>query len=233
MEANTVIAIVSGGFDPIHPGHIEMMEMAARNIGPVLVLLNSDEWLRRKKGYALMDWDQRAYVVRAMRCVMAVHAVDDSDGTVCSGIKGEANIFKAQNIAFCNGGDRTSGNTPEEELCQAMGIQTYYGLGPKIASSSDLVARARPKVKRKWGTYTVLYEDSEFKVKLLDVQPGQATSIQRHQLRDETWVYPHGDVVHHVRRNWHQLFNPYGSNLKVIEVQTGEGFAEEDIERRT
>lgn len=135
----TVVA-VSGGFDPLHIGHLELIE-GARRYGYVVVVLNSDDWLIRKKGYAFMPFEQRKRILEALEDVEAVINVDDSDGTVCEGLR------HCQPDFFANGGDRTRKNTPELELCGYLGIEPLFGVGGlKAESSSDMVRRVLPLV---------------------------------------------------------------------------------------
>lgn len=128
-----MIVAISGGFDPVHVGHIRLIHDAALK-GDVVVILNSDEWLMRKKGFVFMDWLSRAYILRAITGVHDVIPVDDSDGTVCEALKTLRPDY------FANGGDRTAQNTPELTLCCDLGIKTLFNIGgEKIASSSELV----------------------------------------------------------------------------------------------
>ena len=93
--------MVSGGFDPVHIGHIQMIEEAAR-WGSVIVVINSDDWLMRKKGYVFMPWKERAYIMGSIKGVSLVTGVDDTDGTVCRA------IGYHRPDAFANGGDSRS-----------------------------------------------------------------------------------------------------------------------------
>jgi cytidyltransferase-like protein len=128
---------ISGGFDPIHCGHLDLIESASM-YGDVVVILNSDEWLVRKKGYKVMPWEDRARIMRALRDVHNVISVDDSDGTVCKG------LLNLKPEYFANGGDRTSKNTPELKLCEEIGIEPVFGVGgKKTASSSELINAIR------------------------------------------------------------------------------------------
>lgn len=131
------IVAVSGYFDPMHGGHVSYI-MDAAKYGDVIVILNSDEAAKRKKGYCFMPWDQRAAVVGAIKGVIDVVAVDDTDGTVCEALK------RIKPYAFCKGGDRHLENTPEVALCNAMGIGLIFNCGgEKVASSSELVGKVR------------------------------------------------------------------------------------------
>ena len=124
---------VSGGFDPLHVGHVRLIESASEH-GDVFVILNSDEWLMRKKGYMFMTFDERKEIIQSMRSVHDVVEVNDNDGTVCEALKRIRPHF------FGNGGDRLSDNVPEVELCKELGIKMIFNLGgEKIQSSSDLV----------------------------------------------------------------------------------------------
>tara|TARA_Y100000310_G_C20449680_1_gene700072 strand:- start:134 stop:568 length:435 start_codon:yes stop_codon:yes gene_type:complete len=127
------IICISGGFDPLHVGHIRLMEEASQH-GDVFVILNSDEWLMRKKGYMFMTFDERKEIIGSMRVVHDVIDVNDSDGTVCEALE------RIRPSYFGNGGDRLSDNVPEVEVCKKLGITTIWNLGgEKIQSSSDLV----------------------------------------------------------------------------------------------
>ena len=128
---------VSGGFDPIHKGHIQMIREASK-YGNVIVIVNSDEWLIRKKGYKFMPFEERAYIAGNIKGVSIVANVDDSDGTVCKALE------KFKPDYFANGGDRYNNNTPEMNVCEKLGIEMLWNVGGgKIQSSSDLVTKAR------------------------------------------------------------------------------------------
>jgi len=128
--------LLSGGFDPVHVGHVRMIR-AASELGRVVVVVNSDGWLMRKKGYIFMPWAERAEILRAILGVAEVIAVEDDDGTVCEALK------RLQPDIFGNGGDRTNKNTPEKATCQELGIKMIWALGgKKIQSSSELVSES-------------------------------------------------------------------------------------------
>ena len=138
---NNDIAIVSGGFDPLHVGHVELFNKA-REVGPLLVILNSDDFLTKKKGKPFMPFEERKIIIVYLQMVDLVVPSIDKDNTVCATLERLASLRDEVDaeLYFCNGGDRTSGeNTPEHGLCEKLGINTVYGLGDKIQSSSWLV----------------------------------------------------------------------------------------------
>jgi len=133
---NKTIAI-SGGFDPVHIGHLKMIEDAAKE-GSVIVILNSDAWLEQKKGYVFMPFEERKAILEAFSDVHHVIEVDDSDGTVC------AALDQLRPCYFGNGGDRVSGNVPEVKFCKRYGIGLKWNLGgSKVQSSSELVTHSK------------------------------------------------------------------------------------------
>ena len=128
--------MVSGGFDPIHVGHIRMIQEAAKQAS-VIVVLNSDEWLIRKKGFYFMNWEERAEICASIKGVKSVHKVNDEDNTVCDAIE------KLRPTYFANGGDINAYNTPEKEFCDSLGVEMIWKVGGdyKANSSSDLTIR--------------------------------------------------------------------------------------------
>ena len=136
MSKNKTV-MVSGGFDPIHVGHVRMIQEAAKH-GDVIVVANSDAWLERKKGYVFMPWEERAEIILSMRGVLDVLPVDDSDDTVCDALRRYSPGY------FANGGDRKQNNTPEMDVCEELGIEMLWEVGGgKIQSSSDLVKNSK------------------------------------------------------------------------------------------
>ena len=130
--------MVSGGFDPVHAGHIRMIRHAAE-YGDVIVIANSDAWLWRKKGFVFMEWERRVEILNAIKGVVLVDSVDDSDGTVCEAIRRHKPTY------FANGGDRGRTNTPEQSVCESLGVELLWSIGgdEKIDSSSDLAKKAK------------------------------------------------------------------------------------------
>jgi len=130
--------MVSGGFDPVHAGHIRMIRAAAEH-GDVIVIANSDAWLHDKKGFVFMEWDRRVEILNAIKGVILVDSVDDTDGTVCEAIR------RLKPTYFANGGDRGRTNTPEQSVCKELGVELLWGIGgeEKLQSSSELTKKAR------------------------------------------------------------------------------------------
>lgn len=134
-EPRQRIVAVSGGFDPIHVGHIRYIRESAR-WGDVVVILNSDSWLIRKKGYAFMPWEQRAEIIREIRGVRDVIMATDSDNTVCKSLRSLYPDY------FAKGGDRTRANTPEQALCKELNIEILWNMGGEKATSSQELVNA-------------------------------------------------------------------------------------------
>jgi len=133
MRNNQKIVCVSGGFDPVHVGHLRMMQEAAA-FGRVIVIVNSDAWLMRKKGYIFMPFAERCEIIQGFECVDATVPVNDADNTVCEALR------RLKPNYFANGGDRKTDNTPEMDLCATHEIQLLWGVGGgKVQSSSTLV----------------------------------------------------------------------------------------------
>ena len=137
-EEKKPTVMVSGGFDPVHAGHIRMIRDASQ-YGDVIVIANSDDWLFRKKGFVFMEYARRIEILNAIKGVILVDSVDDADGTVCAAIHRHKPTF------FANGGDRGRTNTPEQAVCEEIGVELLWSIGgdEKIQSSSDLAKKAR------------------------------------------------------------------------------------------
>ena len=126
-------SMVSGGFDPLHVGHLKLLRHATA-YGLVVVALNSDEWLVRKKGYIFMPWEERRDILLAIEDVYRVYKVVDTDDTVAEALR------KVNPDFFCNGGDRKEANEREQDVCEDLKITQIFGAGGnKIQSSQGLV----------------------------------------------------------------------------------------------
>jgi len=254
------IVLVTGGFDPLHIGHISYFK-SAKSLGDYLVVgVNSDSWLARKKGRPFMPAKDRKAIINALADVDHVIDFDDSDDTACDAIKQTINFWKTNDpIIFANGGDRKQGNVPEEDRFSNHARVTFaYGIGgDKKANSSSWILDEwkTQKTERSWGYWRVLDDkpDKGYKVKELVIYPGKRLSDQRHFKRDEQWIILEGVVkieteykerfdTAHLRLEslpynigkgvWHCASNPETVPAHVLEIQTGDECIEEDIERR-
>lgn len=252
------IVIVTGGFDPIHSGHLAYFQ-AAKKLGDLLIVgLNSDEWLTRKKGRPFMPMSERFALVSALRIVDEVVTYNDDDGSSRDSIVKVRQKYPDAEIIFANGGDRTKDNIPEMDLAGSR-LSFAFGVGgedKKNSSSWILEDWKKPKTQRTWGYYRVLHEvGANTKLKELTVMPKTCLSMQRHDQRAEFWFVAEGtatvytldnastdaeikcqlDVHEHTFiqcKEWHQLCNETDQPLKLIEIQYGANCVEEDIERR-
>ena len=144
------VMLVSGGFDPVHKGHLEMIAQAKKQADEVWVILNNDNWLRQKKGKAFMKQSEREYIMSQIKGVTKTFILDPripTDKTACDGIYSAVMAYRRKfkgkmRMAFGNGGDRVEGNIPEADYCDSMGVDMVWGLGKKIQSSSWLLERA-------------------------------------------------------------------------------------------
>ncbi len=129
--------MVSGGFDPLHVGHLALIHHATA-YGLVVVALNSDEWLMRKKGYVFMPWGERSRLLLALKDVYQVYSVIDTDDTIAEAIRTVNPDF------FLNGGDRDVANFREDDVCAELRItQIFEAGGGKVQSSSWLMEKVR------------------------------------------------------------------------------------------
>lgn len=251
------IVLITGGFDPIHSGHIAYFK-AARALGDILVVgVNSDAWLTRKKGSPFMPYTERSDIVKNIVGVDFVIDFNDSDGSAKHAIQMVRQSYPQDHIIFANGGDRTSTNIPEMDI-QDNNLEFVFGVGgdnKKNSSSWILQEWKAPKTERQWGYYRVLHEPNKnVKLKELTVDPGKRLSMQKHKDRSEFWFVSEGTAsvytVNHKtdyesvgvfnehqhvwipKSSWHQLCNETDVPLKIIEIQYGDSCVEEDIERK-
>lgn len=248
-----ITVVATGGFDPIHSGHIHYLKEASLSGTRLIVGVNSDEWLIRKKGKYFMPWEERAAIVRELACVDEVISFDDSDNSAIHALETVKLLHPNDTIIFVNGGDRTSDNIPEMSV---EGITFEFGVGgedKKNSSSWILKEWSQPSVKRAWGTYTVLDTNGTWQVKELSFDAGKSLSDQRHQHRSEHWHVVSGSILmeldYGMRRTeakvywpgqsidipkgvWHKATNVGTEPAKVIEVWLGDKLEESDIERR-
>ncbi len=249
------VIVLSGGFDPVHDGHISMFREAAQKYDHVIVGLNSDDWLTRKKGRAFMPYDVRKSVLQSIKWIDEVVGFNDDDDTCCDVL--EYAISAHANVSFGNGGDRAEGNFPEINYCTKNDILIDDTLGgsSKINSSSEILAQWTWQLtKRDWGIWKVLADYKTVKVKELVVNPHSELSWQSHENRNELWFIRQGTATIYYSSDdegkdvfvtrkkptqtmfipqckWHQLVNETDELVSVIEIQYGSACDESDILR--
>ena len=130
------LVLVSGGFDPIHSGHIKLIREASLN-GKVVVLLNSDKWLQNKKGKEFLPFYEREIIMKELKNVVDVLGFDDSDKTCIDGLRIARKKYIKENIMFANGGDRNDKTTPESVFCEENNIKLLWGVGGNDKSNSS------------------------------------------------------------------------------------------------
>ena len=252
------IVLVTGGFDPLHSGHIAYFKEAKKLGERLIVGLNSDDWLTRKKGRPFMPFEERCAIIKELSVVDKVIGFNDSDDSACQAIFHTMSTNTGK-IIFANGGDRTNTTTPEYTTYgDHPQVEFAFGIGGenKANSSSWILEEWKaPKTERTWGYYRVIHEYNEHtKVKELAVPPGGKLSMQRHKERAEHWfvaegtatvytvnnktdvdtlgVYTQHQSLHIPVGTWHQLANEHETTLKLVEIQYGTNCVESDIERR-
>lgn len=249
------VILVTGGFDPIHSGHIEYIK-SARQLGRVIVGVNSDDWLTRKKGQPFMSFSERLNIVNNLKDVTVAIGFDDSDNSANDAIRKVRELFPNETIVFANGGDRTKENIPEMNT-DVDNVEFLFGVGGenKMNSSSWILQEWKsPTESRAWGKFVNYYVSKESKVKRLIIEPGKSISMQYHNKRSELWFVEQGvgnlftiknnteikqktlnkhDYCNISRGQWHRLENIGEGELVVIEVQYGDYCDEDDIIRIT
>ena len=130
------IVIVSGGFDPVHSGHVKLIEEASK-FGNIVVLLNSDKWLENKKGRAFLPFEERKIIMNAFKNVIDVIVCGEFDNTCIDGMKIILKKYPNYKIKFANGGDRNNSSTPETAFCESNNIETLWGIGGENKSNSS------------------------------------------------------------------------------------------------
>ena len=243
------VVLVTGGFDPLHSGHIEYFK-AAKALGNILVVgVNSDAWLERKKGRAFMPSNERIAIIENLKMVDHCILFDDSDGTAIEAINNIKMMYPNSQIVFANGGDRTKDNIPEMKCADVEFAFGVGGVEKRNSSSWILDEWKSPKTLREWGYYRVLHDVSGTKVKELTIDPGKSLSLQRHEHRTEFWLVTEGrcrvynselieqrlarhDTLTIPAGQWHRLSNPFNEPCRIVEIQYGARCSESDIERQ-
>ena len=248
------IIVISGGFDPVHSGHISYIKSAEKLGDKLVIALNSDSWLKNKKGEFFMPFSERKKILENINGVNEViNFKDDEQGSAIYALEKIKTIYPNDEIIFANGGDRTKENIPEMSLSD---IKFVFGVGgeDKKNSSSWILKNWKYYLEERiWGKFYNLFEETEVKVKELIVNPGKGMSFQKHFKRSEIWLVSKGKCVVNYSENdpnlkksitlkkfdqynvpvgnWHQITNPFDEKCHIIEIQYGEECVEDDIER--
>lgn len=248
------IIIVSGGFDPLHSGHVAYFKSSRALGDKLIVALNSDDWLVKKKGKFFMPFNERKIIIENLIYVDEVIDFKDDDlGSCINGLKKIKNSYPNDELYFANGGDRDKTNIPEMSVPDINFLFSVGGDDKKNSSSWILKKWQYYYEERLWGSFYNLFESNDVKVKELIVNPGEGMSFQKHFKRSEIWLVSKGSCIVNFskedpnkRKNiqlntfdhylvpvgdWHQITNPYDETCHLIEIQYGEACIEEDIER--
>ncbi|MCF7872445.1 adenylyltransferase/cytidyltransferase family protein [Candidatus Woesearchaeota archaeon] len=137
------ISIISGGFDPVHKGHIRMFKAAKALADKTVCILNNNNWLKAKKDFVFMDEEERKEILEAIRYIDEVlitsHKPNDENKSVCNELSLIKQKYPNHHLIFANGGDRKADNIPEYQLCNKLNIEMVFNVGgEKAQSSSDL-----------------------------------------------------------------------------------------------
>lgn len=248
------IVLVSGGFDPIHSGHIAYFDAASKLGDKLIVALNSDDWLVNKKGKFFMPFNERKSVIENIKKVdEVIDFEDDENGSAVNALVKIKKMYPESEIIFANGGDRNQENIPEMSVENINFVFSVGGDDKKNSSSWILKDWQYYNEKRIWGSFYNLFEEDHVKVKELIVDPGKGMSFQKHFKRSEIWLVSEGSCIVNYSKgssenkkniqlnkfdhylvpvgDWHQITNPFNETCKLIEIQYGEECIEEDIER--
>ena len=250
------ISVVSGGFDPIHSGHISYINAAKKYGDYLIIALNSDEWLKQKKGKEFMPFVERKAILENIKNVDEVLSFeDDKAGSCINALEKIKAKFPDDEIIFCNGGDRGKENIPEMSV-KDITFEFSVGGDDKRNSSSWILKNWKyDNERRVWGEFFNLFEDDQVKVKELIIEPKKGMSLQKHHKRSEIWLVSQGkclvnyskvapdkieeialdkhNSLHVELGDWHQITNPFNETCKIIEIQYGKETIEEDIERHS
>ena len=249
---NDTIVLVTGGFDPIHSGHILYLKDAKKLGDKLIVGVNSDQWLVNKKGNPFMSIDERLNIIENLEVVdEAIDFEDDEFNSASNAIQKVIQKYPDHKIIFANGGDRNDKNIPEmDRFKNHKDVRFEFGVGGNFKkNSSSWILKNWNGIKevRPWGWYRVI-DDSEFhKVKEIQVNPKSRLSLQSHSKRSEVWTVINGEAVVTIDdqtillkvnetvfipvESQHRLENKLDQPLNIIEIQTGTYFGEDDIKR--
>mgnify|MGYP006082444741 FL=1 len=251
MKKKYDFALVSGGFDPVHVGHLRMFQDAKNLSENVIVLLNNDEWLMKKKGKPFMNEGQRKEILDEFKSISKVIIQTKSDRSSSRAIEEFVHNNPDKTVCYCNGGDRSNiRNIREADICKKLGVTLEFGIGgnTKIESSSQLSKNYLGNVEeRPWGNYHIIAKNKGYQIKEIIVSKGSKLSLQKHSGRSEFWQIVKGESKITIEENKyylkekehiyipkntiHRIENIGKDELIFIEIQLGKNLKEEDIIR--
>ena len=251
MKKKYDFALVSGGFDPVHAGHLKMFQDAKKMANNVVLLLNNDEWLKKKKGKPFMNQNQRKEILEEFKSISKVIIQESSDPSSSQAIEKFVSKNPNKNICYCNGGDRSNvRNIREEDICLKLGVDLQFGVGgeKKIESSSNLTKNYLGEIeKRPWGNYHIIARNSGYQIKEIKVSINSKLSLQKHNHRAEFWQIITGkckvtvgdkhhelndnDHIYIPKNTFHRIENTGDNELIFVEIQLGDDIKEDDIIR--
>ncbi len=246
------IIIVSGGFDPLHSGHIDYFKSAKELGDKLIVALNSDEWLINKKGKFFMPFFERKAIVENLSFVdLVIDFEDDELGSATNALLKAKKLYPDDELIFANGGDRNKENTSEMSVDN---VNFQFGIGgtdKKNSSSWILKKWLYTHEKRLWGSFFNLFEEDQVKVKELIIHPGKDMSLEKHFKRSEIYIVSKGSCIINFSRDdpddkkniqlnkfdhchvppgdWHQITNPFKDVCHLIGIQYGQAFTKDDM----
>lgn len=234
MEKKCIL--VTGGFDPLHSGHIQYFKSAKKICKYLIVGINSDKWLVRKKGVYFYTIKERINILKELNFVDKVIIFNDDDNSASNAIRQCLKI--SEKVIFANGGDREKINIPEfTTFKNDSRVEFLFNVGgsKKINSSSNILKDYYLRIcakdlaedqnanitKKPWGCYKILSTGEGYKIKILEILPNEKISLQYHKERSEHWIVLNGiaevqleDNIKKLKKN-DEIFIPKRSKHRV------------------